>query len=587
MAYTSPESLAAYWGSQYPCDALVDMLTRNGDPLKRFEFAFECQSMVGDDQFMQRYQSFENAAQMREALRVRSKHSKILKLHIGACWSGVPRKAGKVNDPKTHDLDRLRPHRAPLRIDIDLTDYLQLGVDKDDVDANDLHWPILNLAIRVTERALRDCFGMDELVSFYSGRRGVHIWVLDERAWQMDDEARATVIEFLSCPLDKRGVAKEGFLARTPWYEELYAEEVLPTFVDMLVVSAMDLLGTSASICRFEDMMNITHPKIVQVFRELKMDTVAIPTTKFQRLIDAVEEMARSKAYGWMPNRLNAAVLTLMWPRFDRGASAKLNHLIKAPFSVHSSTGRIAVPLPDDRSNFWPGDVPKIGCEAHKIHSAEGVLRDKLAALGAPKPWTDPTEEWYMRWAPGVDSALQQVQRHEEEERRMKRRKLGVDDGISEVEYKASRNMWIFKIFRKLEYQLDSESLCINITTRFHDSGVPPAIVRPGKEFVWVSKPVKEVWDAFVKIKDTCTGDEWKEVTHDKMVILLPADDAFSTASKKAARQKLDAILERSQDAQFSGVVAVPRVGWCSHEFRRLAFPDVVRLWPVPGVVEL
>ena len=588
MSHIPPASLHYFWTKNYPCEALVEMLTRNGDPLKRFEFAFECQSMASGDTFMQRYNSFDSASGLREALRARCKHSKILKMHIGACWNGVPCKVFKADDPTTHDLDRLRPDRAPLRIDIDLTDYAELGVDRDDVEANDLHWPILNLAIDVTKRALKDCFGMDEVVCFYSGRRGVHIWVLDERAWQMDDEARATVIEFLSCPLDKRGVAKDGFIDRTPWYAELYDELIRPSFVDMLENSDMDLFTTNAAICRFEEMMKLTHPEIQRVFREIKIE----PTTavhQFTKLAGVVDAMAtKHQSCAWMRNRLHAAVLTLTWPRFDKGASTKLNHLIKAPFSVHSSTCRIAVPLPDNLTNFWPGDVPRIHCQDHEIQSAEGVLRDKLAELGTPKPWTDPTEEWYMRWAPpGIDPVLEEVRKHEEEEKRAKRRKLGIDDGISVAQYKVAQNKWVFKVCRELQYQLEhADADKIHLITRFYDTGDTAKKVRSGKELQWKSKPVSEVFEALKLKKSQPTEDTWAKVTEDHMLVLLPADADFSPASKKFAKKKLNAILERSQDESMDGHVSVTRQEQ-SYLFWSSVFPELVRLWPLPGLVEL
>ena len=138
---------------------------------------------------------------------------------------------------------------------------------------------------------------------------------------------------------------------------ELYDELILPAFVDMLTNCEIDLFDTNVSICKFEQMMNLAHPEIQKVFREIKMDSTRPAAEKFQKLCDAVNKLSEKyQSCGWMRNRLHAAVLTLMWPRFDKGASTKLKHLIKAPFSVHSSTCRIAVPLPDNLTNFWPGD---------------------------------------------------------------------------------------------------------------------------------------------------------------------------------------------------------------------------------------
>jgi hypothetical protein len=391
----------------------------------------------------------------------------------------------------------------------------------------------------------------------------------------------------MSCPLDKRGVAKDGFLDRTPWYSEIYDEVIRPMFVDMLEHSDMDLFTTNAAVCRFEQLMKLTHPEVARVFREIKMQ----PTTaadQFAKVVKVVNDMAnKHQSCAWMRNRLHAAVLTLTWPRFDKGASTKLNHLIKAPFSVHSGTGRIAVPLADDLTNFWPGDVPKIHCEEHVIQSAEGVLRDKLTALGVPKPWTDPTEEWYARWTPpGIDPVLEEVRKYEEEEKRAKRRKLGIDDGISVAQYKVAQNKWVFKVCRELQYQLEHKDADkMHLVTRFYDTSETVKKVRPGKELEWKSKPVVDVFEE-LKLKKNEPADTWTTVTQDHMLVMLPADDSFSVSSKSYARMKLNTILERSQDESLGGHVSVTRHKE-SYLFWSYVFPELVRLWPLPGLVEL
>jgi hypothetical protein len=193
-----------------------------------------------------------------------------------------------------------------------------------------------------------------------------------------------------------------------------------------------------------------------------------------------------------------------------------------------------------------------------------------------------------MRWAtPGIDPVLEDIKRCEEEERRAKRRKLGVDDGISSVHYKAGGNLWGIKILRKLEYNLGgADASHVHLTARFYDRGKPDMKIKRDKKFEWFSMPVQKVWNAFEKVCDTGTHDKWKVVASDKMLILVPADDRFSPESSQAAKKKVKAILERSQDEEMPGHVSVPRYDG-SYMFWKHAFPEVVRLWPVPGVVEL
>jgi DNA primase small subunit len=588
MSSICPNELKDYWANSYPCEAVVEMLTRNGDPLKHFEFAFECESLAGGGTWMKRYMSFGTAADLRAELEHRSTTSKVLKLHIGCAWNGVPRKVVNIDNPCDHDLDRLRPERAPLRIDIDLTDYTPLGIKSDDMKGNDLHWPILEIAIRITKRCLKDCFMLDEVVSFYSGRRGVHLWVLDERSWQMNDEARAVVIEFLSCPLDKHGVARDTFLERTPWYEEIYSDIIFPGFVNMLKTSDMDLFSTTESVLRFQQMVLINHPEISHVFRELRMDTRTGPAQKFERLTNTIDNLVSEHpaSCGWMRKRLDAAVLTLLWPRFDKGASTKLNHLIKAPFSVHSSTKRISVPLRDDMTNFCPEDVPMVGHETHMVESAEGDLRDKLSVLGAPKPWVDPVEAWYMNWSPlGIDPVMQQVQSFEEEERRAKRRKLGIDDESCRFGHVVNSNMWGIRISRVFE--ICASETHLHMRTRFcklKGSKKDPIMIAVGTNFIWkYSITAKSVWDA-IELNLHAIKETWIPVSKDVLIVLFAADAFFSTTTKISANERMDAILERSANVGTHDHVSV-RLHDSKYLTWRAVFPEVVRLWPVPGVV--
>jgi DNA primase small subunit len=56
----------------------------------------------------------------------------------------------------------------------------------------------MDCGIKVINYLLRDVFGIKEFIWFYSGRRGVHCWVSDEKIRNLKNDGRSAITDFIS-----------------------------------------------------------------------------------------------------------------------------------------------------------------------------------------------------------------------------------------------------------------------------------------------------------------------------------------------------------------------------------------------------
>lgn len=253
-------------------------------------------------------------------------------LHFGGVWSVSP--ALKMPIQEKRCVSRL------FTIDVDVTDYdcVPVGTQAQRDEA----FCIVRLALKVVSNLLETQFGCKHILAVYSGGKGGHLHVADQRAVAWNDDTRAAMAANLSC--SSRGGMKA--LVQHPNFKE-DAKEVTSFFHKVVAKhrarGGFGVLDSAEKASEFvEDICASQNGYNCQALREQTKDL------RGQRLVVAANTWALAKASGkYGKYAFRAACCRHVWPRIDTAVSASRQHLSKVPYSVHGSSGRIATPIED------------------------------------------------------------------------------------------------------------------------------------------------------------------------------------------------------------------------------------------------
>lgn len=359
----APEILARYYQEFFPCQEIADWLSCGhrpgsadpyaGDFFSKREFSF---TLAGDIYI--RYLSFSNAQEMREAL-VRQLPEKI---DAGAVFNFCPSAKSSGMTQRYEAVER------ELVFDIDMTDYDSIRTCCMGAKLCVNCWQYMVVAAKALKIALEESFGFQKILWVFSGRRGIHCWVCDENARRLTNMQRSELVNFLL----------GGPKLHSP-YEQIYDEVFKPAFEDLVVHRQAVFEHPDSSEAVVKALKNENgKAMLIQALRE--GGSSADVWTRFKDLV-------RSKGLDLVGQRMIYMDLafTLMFPRLDVHVSTAMNHLLKLPFSIHPSTGKVCVPFnPDTLDSFIVTEVPMVTelIEGEKsIDTSVDILRQLIAKI--------------------------------------------------------------------------------------------------------------------------------------------------------------------------------------------------------------
>lgn len=103
----------------------------------------------------------------------------------------------------------------------------------------------MTISIRILDYALTENFGFKNLFWVYSGRRGVHCWVCDEKARKLSEDARKAIVNYLEVIKGGEQKAKKVFLSPTlhPFLE--HSADILKEYFETVVLKEQDILSNA------------------------------------------------------------------------------------------------------------------------------------------------------------------------------------------------------------------------------------------------------------------------------------------------------------------------------------------------------
>ena len=346
-----------YYKQFYPADLLFKWLAHGNDdrharadktyPSRReFCFVLDKEQEEGGGEIFARYQSFVDA----KDFKTNVERKKPARIEFGPICNRRP------SDRHTVDL---KPEERELVFDIDMTDYDDVRTCCKEAGICGKCWPLMTVALKVLDVGLREDFGFKHLLWVYSGRRGIHCWISDERARKLSDEGRSAVAEYFAVVKGK-GQGRR-VLSSTPMHPSVKRayDGVLKQYWIESYLPTQQILEDETKL---EQLLNLIPDEDIRADLASEFATSSLNSVDRWGVIErrVQDSLKKDKNYK-LTGALEKIILWHIYPRVDIEVSRHMNHLLKGPFCVHPKTGRVCVPMdPAKAESFDPELVPTV-----------------------------------------------------------------------------------------------------------------------------------------------------------------------------------------------------------------------------------
>ena len=361
----SPDDLKTYYKYFFPYNNFYDWLG-NGDTeyFERREFSFTSDKYI-------RFQCFKNAKDFQATLE------RLLprKIDFGAVYNKKPDQHNKGNP------DDFYPVEKELVFDIDLTDYDEIRTCCKEARVCNRCWNYMKIAYEILFKILTEDFGFEKIMWVFSGRRGIHCWISDERARKLNNEGRTSIVKFISFNFVN---VKMGVIPglKEPIHPSIQRSiSIIEKEFRSFILEDQNILNSENGKELLKGIIQAklnSKKNIDELLSEISiiLDSNSSSTIKYDNIIEKINAFElinkgkNQKLRKFATEMIEKEfMMNVLYPRLDANVSKHINHLLKSPFCIHPSTGMVCVPLREEEiMKFEMDDIPKIEeiCENHK-----------------------------------------------------------------------------------------------------------------------------------------------------------------------------------------------------------------------------
>ncbi|MHA2364441.1 MAG: DNA primase catalytic subunit PriS [Candidatus Hodarchaeales archaeon] len=258
-----------------------------------------------------------------------------LAIYVGAIYSEGP------DYRQQKSINQIQWVKRELIFDLDLTEYDSVRPCncKGKIEICERCWELINVSMVWIHETLKEDFGVKNIQWVFSGRRGVHAWVLDHDFSTLDSDQRAAIVEYLTFFKGDGDSAKFSPVAKNNHiYLDRVGKLLYETYFRDVTIDQLLEIG-------------FTSQRAIYILNQ--RDRLGIDRVFLNKYIFTTEKISKLTPTQPSKEKILHNVLLKWSPRIDRAVTIDLRRILRLPGSIHGDVGRVVRLIDEEELEYF------------------------------------------------------------------------------------------------------------------------------------------------------------------------------------------------------------------------------------------